>query len=169
MQWSLKWPYGQSHSFGRISQLSVQSLHGSDPIQILDLRISGLSSLQVLHEFMTFFFLVQDNNFHSHHHNKKSINVFQAVSAAFKNVSASVFYLYIGNRENSIFTISRFTFWNEMPIKPAVDRRLTTVGQGRNRCDTNQKRRNAHADDEASKSHCTHNRRNEQPLWTLCR
>lgn len=55
-----------------------------DPIQILDLRISGLSSLQVL-QFMTFFFfLVQDNNFHSHHHNKKSINVFQAVSAAFK-------------------------------------------------------------------------------------
>src|SRR5699024_2553471 len=77
-------------------QLSVQSLHGSDPIQILDLRISGLSSLQVL-QFMTFFFLVQDNNFHSHHHNKKSINVFQAVSAAFKNVSASVFYLYIGD------------------------------------------------------------------------
>nr|DAU17184.1 MAG TPA: hypothetical protein [Caudoviricetes sp.] len=39
---------------------------------------------------------MQDNNFHSHHHNKKSINVFQTVSAAFKNVSASVFYLYIG-------------------------------------------------------------------------
>src|SRR5699024_401631 len=47
-----------------------------------------------IHDFL---FLVQDNNFHSHHHNKKSINVFQAVSAAFKNVSASVFYLYIGD------------------------------------------------------------------------
>ena len=60
-----------------------------------------------IHDFL---FLVQDNNFHSHHHNKKSINVFQAVSAAFKNVSASVFYLYIGNRENSVFAISKFAF-----------------------------------------------------------
>ena len=127
-------------------------------IRSQNIRSVIFTSVTWVHDFL---FLVQDSDFHPHHHKNKSINVFQAVSAAFKNVSASVFYLYIGNRENSIFTISRFTFWNEMPIKPAVDRRLTTVGQGRNRCDTNQKRRNAHADDEASKSHCTHNRRNE--------
>ena len=80
-----------------------------------DIRSQNIRSViftsVTIHDFL---FLVQDSVFYSHHHNKKSINVFQAVSAAFKNVSASVFYLYIGNRENSIFAISKFTFWNKI-------------------------------------------------------
>nr|DAO39040.1 MAG TPA: hypothetical protein [Bacteriophage sp.] len=39
-----------------------------------------------------------------------SIYVFQTVSTALKNVSTSVFYLYISNRKNSIFAISKFAF-----------------------------------------------------------